>query len=190
MAKALPVMGVLGAFLAACVAAVLVEAGILFTVPFLLVASVVLLGQRTVLGAVAGLVVLALTVLAALGMVGNVSTERGGSTDFGVGEATGSVLALAACLAIPASAVAIRWPDAQPRWLAFLGLGAAAIALALGAADPAALKDHGNARTLVLAVLCLLPMAPMVPMLSSAPEATELPPLAAFEAPAGKPPAK
>ena len=188
MAKALPVMGVLGAFLAACVVAVLVDTGILLVVPFTLVASVILLAQRTILGAVAGLVVLALTVLAALGMLGNVTTEEGGATDFGIGETAGTVLALAACLAIPVAAVAIRWDDAEPRWLAVGGLGAAALALAIALADPAALSDHGRVMTLVHAIVCLLALGPMVPLLSSAGAApAELPPLAVVEAPVGKP---
>lgn len=183
MAKALPVMGILGAFLAACVVAVFVEVGVLIVVPFMFIASLVLLGQRTVLGAVAGLVVLALTVLAALGMLGSVTTEKGGATDFGVSEPTGTVLALAACLAVPVAAIAGRWKDAEPRWLSIGALAAAVVALAIALADPEAMKDHGRVMTLVHAILCLLVMGPMIPLLSAATEPTELPPLAAMDAP-------
>ncbi len=183
MAKALPVMGILGAFLAAGVAAVLVETGILLVVPVMLAASVVLLGQRSILGAVAGLLVLLLTVLAALGILGNVSTKNAGDTDFGIGEANGAVLALAACLAVPAAATLVRWNDPRlPRWLAGGGLACAAIALLVGLYDPAGLKDHGGVRALVHAILCLLVLGPMIPLMSGDPP-EELPPLAVADAP-------
>lgn len=166
MGKTLPAFGVVGAVFAALSIAVLVPNSLAMFAPLLvgLAGSVVLVGQRTIVGAVAGLLVLVLTVVAALGLVGNVSTEEG-ETDFGIAQSTGQVLLVAACLLLPVGAVVLRWEDAEPRWLAVAGAACAAIAFLLVAGDPEGIGDQSQTMTLVAAVLALLAAAAMVPLL-------------------------
>lgn len=167
MGKTLPILGILGSVFAALAIAVLVPDSLAMFVPLLvgLAGSVVLVGQRTVPGAVAGIVVLGITVLAALGLIGTVSTEGGGGTDLGISVAVGQVLAITACLALPLSAIGLRWNDVQPLWL---GIGSAAsgvLALILVALDPDGIAQQNQADTLVAAVLALLALGAMVPLL-------------------------
>ncbi|MEK6975561.1 MAG: hypothetical protein AABY18_04370 [Candidatus Thermoplasmatota archaeon] len=189
MVKALPVMGILGAFFAAVLVAILVDAAVFVVVLVTLTGSVILVAQRTIVGAVAGIVVLILTVLAALGMAGSVTTKNG-SADFGISEDGGILLGLAACLAVPMGALAARWEQAAPRWLAYAGIAAAVVALAMALANPAALDDNGTVYTLVTALFALAAMAPMVPLVRAEGDAprgrsTEPAPLASADSSVG-----
>lgn len=169
MGKALPILGILGSVFAALAIAVLVPDSLAMFVPLLvgLAGSVILVGQRTIQGAIAGIVVLGLTVLAALGLIGTVSTESGGSTDLGISVAVGQVLAIAACLALPLSAMGLRWPEVQPLWLGIGSAAAGVLALVLVALDPDGIAQQNQADTLVAAVLALLALGAMVPLLRS-----------------------
>ena len=165
MAKALPILGIVGAVFGALAIAVLVNAAVFIVVPVAIAGSVVLVAQRTIAGAVSGLVVLALAVLAALGLAGNITTEDNGSTSFGLSEGTGRVLAVACCLAIPVGAVAARWDDALPRWMAIVGVACAVVAVLIAALDPDALAQQSEPLTLVAAVLALASLVAMLPLL-------------------------
>lgn len=164
MGKVLPILGIVGAVFAALVVAVLANAALFVVVLVAVAASIVLVAQRTIAGAVAGLVVLALGVLAALGLAGSVTTEKGGETGFGIAEPTGVLLAFAAMIALPVAATVLRWGD-LPRWLAIAGLACAAVAFGLAATDPSDLADHGTIRTIVTSVSCLASMAPAIALL-------------------------
>ena len=167
MGKALPILGILGAVFASLAIAVLVPDSLAMFAPLLvsLAGSVVLLGQRSIPGVVAGIVVLGLTVLAALGLVGTVSTEGGGGPDLGVSVAVGQVLAVTACLALPLAAIGLRWNRVRPAWLG-LGSGASGLlAIILVALDPQGIAQQNQADTLVAAVLALVALAAMVPLL-------------------------
>lgn len=167
MSKTLPILGIVGAVFGALAIAVLVPDSLAMFTPLLvgLVGSGVLIGQRSVHGTIAGIVILALTVVAALGLVGYVSTEDGGGTDLGISAPTGQVLSIAACLAIPVAAVVLRWEQAQPRWMAIAGIAAAAIAFLIAATDPSGIAQQNQAETLVAAVLALAASVAMVPLL-------------------------
>lgn len=188
MAKGLPILGIVGAVFAAAVVAVLADAALFVVVVMAVVGSIVLLTQRSVAGAVAGLVVLALGVVAGLGLAGSVTTEDGGETDLGVGPDAGILFALAAMLALPVAAVALRWDEAQPRWAAIAGLAAAVVGFAVAALDPNNLADHGTVRAGITALLCLLAMAGPVVLLRAGEDAPARPaaaptPLATADAP-------
>lgn len=187
MAKALPIMGILGAVFGALLVAVLADAAAFIVVLVSLVGSVMLLAQRTIVGAVAGLIVLALTVVAGLGLVGSISTEGGGGADFGISPTAGIILGLAACLAVPMGAVAARWDGLEPRWAAYAGIACAILAVAIAAAGADTLSDHGAAMTLTAAAFALGAIAPMVVLLRSPDDDRAEPaPLAAMEAPVSK----
>lgn len=170
MTKALPIVGIIGAVFAALVVAVLANAGLFLVVAVAFGGSLVLLGQRSVAGAAAGLVILAVAAIAGLGLAESIATKNGTFEAFS--PATGRVLATLSCVLLPVAAMLLRWDLLQPRWLGYGGLGAAAIGFLLAATDPTDLTDHGTWRTAVTAVFLLAAAAPMVVLLKApAPDA-------------------
>jgi hypothetical protein len=164
MGKSLPILGILGAVFAMLSALVLVNAAVFIVIPVAVTGSIVLMAQRNALGAVAGLIVLLLGLVAGIGLVGSIGTENG-SLDFGISSEVGRAWAILACLAIPMGALAVRWTEFQPRWLAYASAGVAAVAALMGILLRADLTDQGNVSVLVLGVLLLLPIVPMASML-------------------------
>lgn len=183
MAKILPVMGIVGAVFAALCFAVLAPPATFIVFLVGLAGSIVLLMQRNLVGAVTGLVVLVLSVLAILGMMASVSTEDK-SFDFGIGEDMGLVLGIAACLAIPVGALVVRWGDVEPNWLAIVGVACAAIAILLAFVQRDVLVDHFRAGTFIGVALSLLTIVPLVMLLRQPDE--DAPVLAETDAPFGK----
>lgn len=160
MGKGLALIGILGAVAATLTVLVLVGSAIFLVLPVIVAGSIVLVAQRTVAGAVAGLLVLALAVVAALGLAGSITTEKG-STDFGFTEDAGRLLAVAGCLAIPLAAIAVRWSAIDPQPLAYIGIFCAAVAFLLAAIRPGQLVDQSDLVTLATG---LLPLGAVVPM--------------------------
>lgn len=191
MSKTLPVLGIVGAVFAALTIAVLVPDSLAMFAPLLvgIVGSVVLIGQRSIQGAVAGIVILILTVVAALGLVGEVTTKDGGGADFGISVAMGQILSIAACLLVPLAAVVLRWERCEPRWMAIAGSACAVVAFIIAAMDPDGIAQQNQVETLVAAVLALLTTLAMVPLLRNddfaAAAVPEPAPLASAEAPLG-----
>lgn len=190
--KALPIAGIVGSLFAALAIAVLVPDTLAMFVPLLvgLVGSGILVGQRSLWGVIVGLVVLALTTVAALGLVGNVSTKEG-ETNFAVSVGTGQVLAILVCLALPAAAIGLRWDDAVPRWLTLAALACAAVAFIIAASDPDGIAQQNQVGTDVAAVLALLSLVGMVPLLRAEDGAEDVAvasaPLASAESTVGGP---
>ena len=187
MAKALPVVGIVGAVLAALCFAVLAPPATILVVPAALAASVILVAQRTVAGAVAGLLVLGLAVLATLGVLGSVTTEDGGSTDFGISEDLGIALAAITALAIAIAAIALRWDLLEPRWLAIGGLVCAAAAALLAYMDQEVLLNHFRPGTFIGAGLSLLVVVPLARLLRAPVDDPLTQELVAADAPVRKP---
>lgn len=182
MGKGLAVVGILGAvFATLTILNVLQDVAQFLVLPVLVAGSIVLVAQRSVAGAVAGLLVLALAVVTALGLAGSVTTESG-ATDFGFSVEAGHYLALAGCLALPLAAIAIRWNHIEPQSLAYIGLFCAALAffLALIRSDP--LGDQADPLTLALGALPLGAIAPMVGLWRGADRADEAAPVPEGEA--------
>src|SRR5688572_16248897 len=104
MGKGLAVVGILGAIAATLtILNVLLDLAQFLILPILVAGSIVLVAQRSVSGAVAGLLVLALAVVTTLALtdsVGAVTTESG-TTGFGFSAKAGRFLAVAACLSVP-----------------------------------------------------------------------------------------
>lgn len=162
MGKGLAIAGILGAFAATLtILNVLQDLAAFLVLPVIVAGSIVLVAQRTVAGAVAGLLVLSLAVVTALGLAGSVTTESG-TTDFGFSEQGGRIFALAGCLSIPLAAIAVRWDRIDPQSLAYVGLfcGAVGFLLATIRSDP--LGDQANPVTLAIAALPLGAIAAMV----------------------------
>lgn len=186
MAKALPVMGIIGSVTAALTMSVFVPdslAGFL-PIPVALVGAGILFGQRSRQGILAASAVVVLGLVAALGLVGFVSTEDGG-LDLGVSAALGRVLSILACLGLPGAALWLRWDDAEPRWLAYGAAGAAGLGFLLAAVNAGDIADQSNVVILVAAVLALASLAGMIPLLR-APAAA--PPRPATAEPSTRPP--
>src|SRR5688572_23696964 len=122
MGKGLAVVGILGAIAATLtILSVLQDLASFLVLPVIVAGSIVLVAQRSVAGAVAGLLVLSLAVVTALGLAGSITTESG-TTDFGFSDSAGRILAIAACLSIPLAAIAVRWHDIDPQSLAYVGI--------------------------------------------------------------------
>lgn len=170
MPKGLAIVGILGAFAATLtILNVLQGAAVFIVLPILVAGSIVLVAQRSMGGAIAGLIVLALAVMAALGLAGSVTTESG-STDFGFSVDAGRLLALAGCLSIPLAAIALHWNDLDPVWLAYLGAACAVAAflLTIILAEPSG--DQTKPLTIIIALLPLGAIATMVGLWRSAPD--------------------
>lgn len=161
MGKGLALIGILGAVAATLTVLVLLDAAVFLVLPVIVAGSIVLVAQRTVAGAVAGLLVLALAVVAALGLAGSITTENG-TTDFGFSPAAGRLLAIAGCLAIPLAATAVRWGAIDPQPLAYIGIFCAAVAFLLAAIRPGQLVEQTDYVTLATGLLPLGAIAPMV----------------------------
>jgi hypothetical protein len=161
MGKGLATIGILGAVAATLGMLVLVDAAVFLVLPVIVAGSIVLVAQRSVAGAVAGLLVLALAVVAALGLAGSITT-RNGSTDFGFTEEAGRLLAIAGCLAIPLAAIAVRWASIDPQPLAYIGIFCAAVAFLLAVMRPDRLVEQTDYVTLATGLLPLGAIAPMV----------------------------
>ena len=162
MGKGLAVVGILGAFAATLtILNVLQDLAAFLILPVIVAGSIVLVAQRTVAGAVAGLLVLSLAVVTALGLAGSVTTKSG-TTDFGFSAEAGRFLALAGCLSIPLAAIAVRWNRIDPQSLAYVGLFCAAVAFLLAVIRSDPLGDQANPVTLAIAALPLGAIAAMV----------------------------
>jgi hypothetical protein len=176
MGKGLAIVGILGAVFASLLMLVLVDAAAFFALPVVIAGSIVLVAQRTVAGAVAGLLVLALAVVAALGLAGSVTTESG-TADFGFSQTAGRLLAIAACLAIPLAAIIVAWPDVDPQALSYVGLFCIAVAFLLAVARPDRLVDQSDLLGVAAGLLPLGGVAPMVGLFRAAgPVAPTAPP--------------
>ncbi len=176
MGKGLAIVGILGAvFASLTILNVLLDLAQFLVLPVIVAGSIVLVAQRSVAGAVAGLLVLALAVVTALGLadsVGSITTESG-TTDFGFSAEAGRFLALAGCLSVQLAAIAVRWHHIEPQSLAYIGIFCAAVAflLAIIRSDP--LGDQANPVTLAIGVLPLGAIAPMVGLWRGADRADE-----------------
>jgi hypothetical protein len=162
MGKGLAVVGILGAIAATLtILNVLQDLASFLVLPVIVAGSIVLVAQRSVAGAVAGLLVLALAVVTALGLAGSITTESG-TTDFGFSAEAGRILTLAGCLSIPMAAIAVRWHHIDPQSLAYVGIFCAAVAflLAIIRSDP--LADQANPLTLAIGVVPLGAIVSMV----------------------------
>ena len=162
MGKGLAVVGILASVAATLAMLVLATefAAALLVLPVLIAGSILLVLERTVPGAIAGLLVLALAVVAALGMMGSVTTEEG-STDFGFSEASGRVMAIAGCLAIPLAVIVVRWGAIEPPALAYVGIFCAALAFLLAVVRRDSLVDQSDLLTVASG---LLPLGAIVSM--------------------------
>ena len=161
MTKGLAIVGIVASVAATLAMLVFVSAAVFLVLPVIVAGSIVLVLQRDVAGAVAGLLVLALAVVAALGLAGSVTTEGGGSTDFGFSESSGRVLAIAGCLAIPLAALVVRWHAIEPQSLAYVGIFCVAVAFLLAMVRRDQLADQSDVLTLVVG---LLPLGAIVSM--------------------------
>lgn len=161
MGKGLAVVGILGAVAATLTMLAFVGAGVFLVLPVIVAGSIVLVAQRSVAGAVAGLLVLALAVVAALGLAGSITTKNG-TTDFGFDEDSGRLIAIAGCLALPLAAIAVRWDAIDPQPLAYIGIFCAAVAFLLAAMRPSRLLEQTDYVTLATGLLPLGAIAPMV----------------------------
>jgi hypothetical protein len=162
MGKGLAVVGILGAVAATLtILNVLQGLAAFLVLPIIVAGSIVLVAQRSVAGAVAGLLVLALAVVTALGLAGSITTESG-TTDFGFSAEAGRILALAGCLSIPMAAVAVRWHRIDPQSLAYVGIFCAAVAFLLAVIRSDPLGDQADPITLAIGALPLGAIAPMV----------------------------
>lgn len=164
MGKGLAIVGIVGAVAATLAVLVLVNAAIFLVLPVIVAGSIVLVAQRTVAGAIAGLLVLALAVVAALGLAGSVTT-REGTADFGFSEDSGRLLAVAGCLSIPMAAIAVRWDRIEPQSLAYIGIFCAAVGFLLAAIRPGQLVNQTDLVTLATGLLPLGAIASMVGLL-------------------------
>jgi hypothetical protein len=162
MGKGLAVVGILGAVAGTLtILNVLQDLASFLVLPVIVAGSIVLVAQRSVAGAVAGLLVLALAVVTALGLAGSITTESG-STDFGFSPEAGRILALAGCLSIPLSAVAVRWHAIEPQSLAYIGIFCCAVAFLLSIIRSDPFADQANPLTLATGALPLGAIASMV----------------------------
>ena len=177
MAKALPVMGIIGSVTAALTTSIFVPDSLpgFLPIPVALVGAGILFGQRTWQGVASASAILLLAIVASLGLIGFVSTENGG-LDLGVRGDVGRVLAILACLSLPIAAMWLRCEVAEPRWLAYGSAGVAALAFLLVAFNAADIADQSNLIILFAAVLALAPVAGMIPLLRSPAPMTAPPP--------------
>ena len=170
MGKGLAIVGIVASLAATMSILVLVEAAAFLVLPVILWGSIALVLQRTVAGAIAGLLVLALAVVAALGLAGSVTTESGGTTDFGFSQQAGRLLAIAGCLAIPLAAIVVRWNAIDPPSLAYVGIFCAAVAFLLAVVRRDALVDQSDTLTVAMGLLPLGIIVSMVGVLRGADE--------------------
>lgn len=161
MGKGLAIMGIIASIAAMLSILVFVGAAVFLVLPVIVTGSIILVLQKNVAGAIAGLLVLALAVVASLGLMGSVTTEDGGETDFGFSEEAGRLLAIAGCLAIPLAAIVVRWSRIEPQALAFVGIVCAAVAFLLAAVRPDQLVNQDDLLTLATG---LLPLGTIVSM--------------------------
>jgi hypothetical protein len=162
MGKGLAVVGILASVAATLAMLVLATefAAALLVLPVLIAGSILLVLERNVAGAIAGLLVLALAVVAALGMMGSVTTDDG-TTDFGFSETSGRVMAIAGCLAIPLAAIVVRWHALEPQPLAYVGIFCLAVAFLLAVVRRDSLVDQSDLLTVASG---LLPLGAIVSM--------------------------
>lgn len=161
MGKGLAIVGIVASVAATLTILVFVGAAVFLVLPVIVAGSIVLVMQRNVAGAIAGLLVLALAVVAALGLVGSVTTESGGTTDFGFSEQSGRLMAIAGCLAIPLAAIVVRWHAIEPQSLAYVGIFCAFVGFLLAVARRDALVDQSDFLTVAMG---LLPLGAIVSM--------------------------
>ena len=184
MGKGLAVVGILGAVAATLIMLVLVNAAVFMVLPIIVAGSIVLVAQRTVAGAVAGLLVLALAVVAALGLAGSVTVKNGDTTDFGFSEDSGKLIAIAGCLSVPMAAIAVRWNRIDPQSLAYVGIFCAAVGFLLAAIRPGSLVDQTDGLTVATGLLPLGAIVSMVGLYRGSQDLDDTPP------PASLPPAE
>lgn len=172
MGKGLAVVGIVASVAATLAMLALVGAAAFLVLPVIVAGSIVLVLQRTVASAIAGLLVLALGVVAALGLAGSVTTEGGGTTDFGFSEQAGRVLAITGCLAIPLAAIVVRWHAIDPQSLAYVGIFCLAVGFLLAVLRRDSLVDQSDLLTVASGLVPLGGIVSMVGVWRGADEPT------------------
>lgn len=170
MGKGLAIVGITASVAASLAMLVLVSGAQFLVLPVIVAGSIVLVAQRSVGGAIAGLLVLALAVVAAIGMAGSLTTKSGGETNFGFSEDAGRVLAIAGCLSIPLAALIVRWHWVEPQSLSYIGIFCIAVAFLMAVLRQHSLADQSDLLTLASGLLPLGGIVPMVGLIRGAPE--------------------
>lgn len=108
-----------------------------------------------------GLLAAVFGVLAILGTIGSVGGE-GGGVEFGISVEMGVAFAIASCLMFPAAALALRWGNDDPEWLAFVQAAVVGLGVLLAFVFQGSLPDHAAATTLVVGILALGSLWPAI----------------------------
>lgn len=162
--------------MAALAATVFVSAAAFIVPLFVLVAAVMLIAQRSSAGIVASLGLIALAVLASMGLLGAITVKGGGGITAPFDVAFGTAFAVTAALGVPAAATWVLWYDPVKMPMRYTGLAAALLGAVLAFVFRGDLTTQTSAATWVVVLCCLASSLCVVPFFTShrepAPRAT------------------
>lgn len=166
MAKLLAVAAIVAAVTAALTALVFVDPATTLSAVVAIAAGVVLLLQRRLPGYIGGALVIIVGILGLLGAVGYLTFEGGGGGSLGIPADWTSALLVIALVAVPAFATWAVWNTLTP-WTAYVGVGAAVVAIILAIVNHGQLVNQANVMNYVLALACIASATPAGMMMRS-----------------------
>lgn len=161
MGRLVPVLAIVGSVFAALSALVLGDIAIALPGLIGIGGGIALAISKDWRRLVPGIVAVVFGVLAILGTIGSVGNEEG-SVEFGISVEMGVAFAVASGLMFPASALALRWGEDDPEWLAYLQAAVVGLGVLFAFVFQGDLTDHAAATTLVVGVLALGSLWPAI----------------------------
>lgn len=156
MNRSIPILGIVGAVMAALSATILVDPATLFAALFAIGAGGYLAVSKDWRRWGPAAAAILFGVLGILGVIGSVGGEDG-SVEFPVSTDYGHAFIVIACLAVAASS-ALFLLGSEPTWLPYAWLGAAGLAALFALIVPGHLADQSTWGAYVVAVLSLVSM--------------------------------
>lgn len=154
MGRTLPILGIVGASLAALTATILVEPAPVVVGLFAIGAGIVFALSRDWRRMVPGIVAIVLGLVGIFGVLQYIGGE-GTGWEVPVSAAVGQALIVAAGIALAGAAVLLTWRLYSPDWISYVWAGLWAAAFVGAFVYRAQLGDQTQTGSFVVAVLCL-----------------------------------
>ena len=154
MGRTLAIFSIVGSVLAGLSAFVLADLALLVPALFGIVGGIMLAISKDLRRLIPGILAAVFAILGILGTVGSVGGEDG-SVEFPISVGLGVAFMVLSGLMFPASALARRWGDDDPEWLAYIQATIIGLGVLFALIFQADLTDHAAATTVSVGVLAL-----------------------------------
>ncbi len=167
MGRTLPILGIIGAALAAITATILVEPAPVIVGLYAIGAGVVLALQRDWRRMAPGAVAILFGILGTLGVLQYIGGEANGF-EVPISAAVGQALIAAGALSLAGAAILLTWRKFQPEWISYVWAAFWGLGVILALVYRADLGDQTQAGSFLVAMLCLATLGAPIMQLRNA----------------------